>query len=182
MNSYLNQAVLANLPAGLRREGDGPWTLEGQWIAKKPQRVRWVRTASVIIHDIADFQQSSQLDAIAAGPPTSPGLADLQALREEEKNTDAPLTSHAYERAWETIEYLDALAGPLLVSPHLASDENGGIRMEWFGVNGSNVRALISGQYDRQSYVYLFFNAQSRLVPLTNATLLMTLREYVIPR
>jgi hypothetical protein len=184
MNGYLDQTVLGNLPQGLRRvEPGGPWTVEqDQWVPvmpaiRVPGRVR-IRS---VVHSIADLQQEQALERFVDRLPPSPSLRDLQALREEEQETEEPITHHAYDKAEKVLKYLDPVAGADLQPPHLAPDGSGGIRMEWFQAD-TNVRVVIPAREDQRPYIYFIVDGVSGMTRLTNALLFMTLRFHIMPR
>jgi hypothetical protein len=182
MNGYLYQSVVGNLPLGLRRvEPGGPWTIDqGQLSPVIPKRRRRVRVHA-LLHGIADLQQEQAIEQFVDRRPLSPALRDLQALREEEQLTEAPITPPAYDRAEKVLKYLDAVAGTDLQPPHLAPDGSGGIRMEWFR-GATNVRAVIPAREDQRPYTYFIVDGVSRVTRLSNAILFLTLRLYIIPR
>lgn len=184
MSGYLDQAVLGNLPQGLRRVAPGgPWTIEqDQWVPvmpaiRIPGRVR-VRS---VVHSVADLQQGQSLGRFVDRLPPSAALRDLQALREEEQETEEPITHHAYGKAEKVLKYLESLAGADLQPPHLAPDGSGGIRMEWFQ-GDTNVRVVIPAREDQRPYIYYIVESVSGVTRLSNALLFMTLRLHIMPR
>jgi hypothetical protein len=184
MSGYLDQAVLGNLPHGLRRvEPAGPWTIEQDQCVLVTPAIRVpgrVRTHSVV-HSIADLQQGQALERFVDRLPPSPALRDLQALREEEQETEEPITYHAYDKAEKVLKYLDPVAGADLQPPHLAPDGSGGIRMEWFQ-GDTNVRVVIPAREDQRPYIYFIVDGVSRVTKLSNALLFLTLRLHIMPR
>lgn len=199
MSGYLDQAVLSNLPQGLRRvEPGGPWTIEqDQWVPVTPTVRGRIRVRSVV-HSIADLQQGQALERFVDRIPPFPllkkqpaatdpeeqkqqALRDLQALREEEQETEEPITHHAYDRAEKVLKYLDAVAGAALQPPHLAPDGSGGIRMEWFQ-GDANVRVVIPAREDQRPYIYFILDGVSQVTRLSNAFLFVTLRLHIMPR
>ena len=182
MSGYLNQVVLGNLPQGLRRvEPGGPWTLEqDQWVPVTPTVLRQLRVRSVV-HNIADLQPGQALERFVDRLPPSPGLRDLQALREEEQETGEPISHHAYDKAEKVVKYLDAVAGADLQPPHLAPDGSGGIRMEWFQ-GDANVRVVIPAREDPRPYIYFVLDGVSEVTKLSHALLFVTLRLHIMPR
>lgn len=183
MSGYLDQSVLGNLPQGLRRvEPGGPWTIEqDQWVPVTPPIRGRVRIHSVV-HSIADLlQQGQALERFVDRLPPSPTLRDLQALREEEQETEEPITHHAYDKAEKVLKYLDPVAGADLQPPHLAPDGSGGIRMEWFQ-GDTNVRVVIPAREDQRPYIYFIVDGVSGVTRLSNALLFMTLRLHIMPR
>jgi hypothetical protein len=184
MSRYLDQAVLGNLPQGLRRvEPGGPWTVEqNQWVPVTPAtRVLGRGRVRSVVHSIADLQQGQTLGRFVDRLPPSPAIRDLQALREEEQETEEPITHHAYDKAENVLRYLDALAGADLQPPHLAPDGSGGIRMEWFQ-GDTNIRAVIPAREDQRSYIYAILDGVSGVTKLSNALLFVTLRLHIMPR
>jgi hypothetical protein len=181
MSGYLNEVVLGNLPQGLRRvEPGGPWTLEqDQWVPVTPTVLSQLHVRSVV-HNIADLQQGQALRFVDRLPP-SPGLRDLQALRDEEQETEEPISHHAYDKALRVVKYLDAVAGADLQPPHLAPDGSGGIRMEWFK-GAANVRVVIPAREDRRPYIYFVLDGVSEVNKLSHALLFGTLRLHIMPR
>jgi hypothetical protein len=184
MSGYLNQSVLGNLPQGLRRiEPGGPWTIEqDQWVPVTPAiRVLGRIRVHSVVHGIADLQQEQALERFVARLPPSPALRDLQALREEERETEEPITYHAYDKAEKVLKFLDPVGGVDLQTPHLAPDGNGGIRMEWFQ-GDTNVRVVIPAREDQRPYIYFIADGVSGVTKLSNALLFLTLRLHIMPR
>jgi hypothetical protein len=132
-----------------------------------------------VVHTIADLQPGQELERFVDRGPLSPALRDLQALREEEQDTEEPITHHAYERAEKVLKFLDAVAGANLQPPHLAPDGSGGIRMEWFR-GETNVRVVIPARENQRQYIYFLLDRVSRVWNLSNALLFMTLRINII--
>ena len=180
MTGYLDQAVLENLPQGLQKKDfSAPCTFEdAQIIRFRLPQSRGTQLPR-LLHSIADLQQGHVFSRFVARRPLPPYLQDLKALREEEQDTEAPITTHAYETAQKTLSYLDALAGSLLQAPHLSPDGSGGIRMEWFRGN-TNVRAVIPPREEQRPYMYFILNGDSRVEKLSNALLFVTLRLHVM--
>jgi hypothetical protein len=134
-----------------------------------------------VVHSIADLQQGQSLERFVDRLPPSAALRDLQALREEEQETEEPITYHAYDKAERVLTYLDSIAGADLQSPHLAPDGSGGIRMEWFH-GETNVRVVIPAREDQRPYIYSIVDGVSGVTRLSNALLFMTLRLHIMPR
>jgi hypothetical protein len=182
MSGYLNQFVLSNLPEGLRRvEPGGPLTMEqDQWVPVTPTVRSRLRVRS-FIQSIADLEQVQALERIVERFPPSPALRDLQALREEEQETEEPISHHAYDKAEKVVRYLDTVIGADLQLPHLAPDGGGGIRMEWFQ-GDANIRVVIPAREDRLPYIYFALNGVSEVSKLSNALLFEKLRLHIMPR
>jgi hypothetical protein len=184
MSAHLYQSALGNLPQGLRRvEPGGPWTVQQDQSASVVPSIRVPgRTQVRIVHDVADLlDQGQALEQFVDRLPPSPTLKDLQALREEEQDTDEPITHHAYDSAEKVLRFLDPVAGADLQPPHLAPDGSGGIRMEWFR-GDTNVRVVIPAREDHRPYIYFIVAGISEMTRLTNAQLFSTLRLYIMPR
>jgi hypothetical protein len=182
MSGSLEQTVLGNLPPDLRRVGPrGPWTIEqNQWVPVTSAVHGRIQLRSVV-HSIADLQPGQVFGSFVDRLPPSPALRDLQALREEEQQTEEPITHHAYDKAEKVLKYLDAVAGADLRPPHLAPDGSGGIRMEWFH-GDTNVRVVIPAREEQRPYIYFILNGVSEVTKLSNALLLVTLRLHIMPR
>ena len=182
MTAYLDQVVQGNLPQGLRRvEPSGPWTIEQDQCVPVTPAVRSRLRVRSVVHSIADLQQGQVLERFIDRLPPSSALRDLQALREEEQETEEPIRHHAYNTAEKVLKYLDAVAGADLQPPHLAPDGSGGIRMEWFQ-GDTNVRAVIPARENQRPYIYLVLGGISQVTKLSNALLFEMLRRHIMPR
>src|SRR5712691_6038074 len=100
MNLDYQQPSFGNLPAGLQLEEPS-----AQENARRPFRERHLTRTdrhgrphkTLTVHTIADLQMGEQLIQAKHAPVVEPPIVtDLQALREEEENTENPITTHAF--------------------------------------------------------------------------------------
>jgi hypothetical protein len=104
-------------------------------------------------------------------------ISDLRALREEERNTEAPITPRAFSVAITLLEFahlvLDELPRTLLVP-----DGEGGIGIEWFRED-RNVRVVIPARPE-QAYIYERVGRESDIKPFSRSSAIQTLRSTIL--
>lgn len=132
------------------------------------------------IHTIADLQMGEQVNQVRPTTAVEPPIiADLQALREEERSTESPITKHAFSMTLELLEYANVILGAALPRTLLAPDGDGGIRIEWF-LEDQNLRVIIPAKSEQAAYVYRRLGRESDIKPFSKSLVIRFLRFVVI--
>ena len=130
------------------------------------------------IKSLADLQVGQHLSPV--GSFLEPlVIIDLRALREEEQNSEMPITDDAFPRALETLNLLHLFLADTLPRTHLVPDGEGGIRIEW-SRDDRNVRAVIPARADQRAYVYQRTGRDSKIEPLSTTALVEALRSVIL--
>lgn len=127
------------------------------------------------VEGLADLQELQVL------PPDVeaqlPELKFLELLREEERQTDEPLTAHAFNQAREFCRHLSQVVLETLPRTLIAPDGAGGIRIEWFS-GDRNVRVVIPAR--RPAFIYHRGLGEPAVTPFSNTAAVQTLRNIIL--
>jgi len=131
------------------------------------------------IRTLAELQmaQPNIVPAASAQEPVS--VAELRRLRDEERETDTPLTDYAFNTARDLLIYIPPrILGPV-PRPLLAPDTAGGLRIEWFK-DDRNVRVVIPPRTDRRTFVYHRGLGEPAMKAFSNGAVVETLRDILL--
>jgi hypothetical protein len=106
--------------------------------------------------------------------PTS--VADLRKLREEERETDEPITEYAFSTARALLNYVPLVMFDRVPDPLLTPDGAGGLRIEWLQDN-RNVRVVIPPNPERQTFIYHRGAGEPNLKAYSHVGVVQTLRR-----
>ncbi|MDQ2855148.1 MAG: hypothetical protein M3R68_02375 [Acidobacteriota bacterium] len=105
-------------------------------------------------------------------------ISDLRALREEERNTQAPIAPRAFLIALNLLEFAHLVLGDL---PHtlLVPSGEGGITIEWFR-DDRIVRVIIPPpKPDQAAYIYERVGRESDIKAFSKSSVIQSLRSIV---
>ena len=106
-------------------------------------------------------------------------MADLKALREEEKDTEQPISDFAFRTAVAILRVAYSEINEPIPTPAIAPDGEGGIRIEW-ARERRNVRAVIPSQRTERAYIYHRFSGESAIDRLSGTKLAERLRAVIL--
>jgi len=120
--------------------------------------------------------QIQHVDKLAIARQREPSsVVDLRKLREEESETDEPITEHAFSIARDLLRYIPLGMFETIPEPLLAPDGSGGIRIEWLR-NNRNVRVVIPSNTERQTIIYHRGVGEPNVKSFSHAGVVQTLR------
>lgn len=103
-------------------------------------------------------------------------IRDLRALRDEEQDSDAPITIRVFSEAMDLLEFVQLVLTDVPRTLLIPSGE-GGITIEWFR-DDRTVRAIIPPKID-QAYVYERIGRRSDVRPFSKSALVQALRTVI---
>lgn len=127
---------------------------------------------------VASLQRDQMVTAEVARLAESPAIKDLRVLREEERNTESPITLHAFSRATTLLEFAQLVLGDLPRTLLVPSGE-GGITIEWFR-DDRTVRVIIPPRANQAAYIYQRVGRESDIKPFSNSSVIQTLRSVIL--
>jgi hypothetical protein len=105
-------------------------------------------------------------------------IKDLRAMRDEERNTETPITVRAFSDAMQLLNFahvvLDDLPRTILVP-----DGDGGIRIEW-SRDDRSVRVIIPPRPEQPAYMYQRVGRNSDVKPFSRSSVIQTLRSIIL--
>jgi hypothetical protein len=107
-----------------------------------------------------------------------PALRNLRRLREEERNTEDPITIRAFSDALGLLEFVHLVLNDP-PSALLAADSEGGIRIEWLRDNHT-VRVVIPAAQEQPAYIYQRSGRVSDIKQFSKSSVVQTLRSLVL--
>jgi hypothetical protein len=127
---------------------------------------------------VGSLQRDQVVTANVARVAEPAVISDLRALREEERNTEAPITLRAFSVAMTLLEFAHRVLGDLPRTLLVPSGE-GGITVEWFR-DDRTVRVIIFPRPDQAAYVYERVGQESDIKPFSKSTVIQTLRSVIL--
>ncbi len=126
---------------------------------------------------VGNLQRDQRLTANVARAAEPSVISDLRALREEERNTEAPITPRAFSVAITLLEFAHLVLDEL---PHtlLVPDGEGGIGIEWLR-DDRNVRVVIPAKPEH-AYIYDRVGRESDVKPFSRSSVIQTLRSIIL--
>jgi hypothetical protein len=104
-------------------------------------------------------------------------IKDLRAMREEERNSDAPITPRAFSVAMSLLEFAHRVFD--LPRTLLVPSGEGGITIEWFREDHT-VRVIIPPRPDQAAYIYQRVGRESDIKPFSKSSVIQTLRAVIL--
>src|SRR5258708_3664414 len=104
-------------------------------------------------------------------------IEDLRRLREEERNTDDPITIRAFSDAFSLLEFVHLILNRPLRTL-LAADSEGGIRIEWLR-DDRTVRVVIPAREEEPAYIYQRLGRVSDIKQFSKSSVVQTLRSII---
>lgn len=105
-------------------------------------------------------------------------IKDLRALREEERNTEYPITPRAFSDAMALLEFAHLVLREL-PRTLLVPDGEGGVGIEWFRDDRS-VRVIIPASPEQPAYIYQRVDRESEIRPFSKSSVIHTLRSVIL--
>jgi hypothetical protein len=130
---------------------------------------------------VGSLQRDQLVTANVARVAEPAVISDLRALREEERNTEAPLTPRAFFVAMDVLEFAHRVLGNL---PHtlLVPSGEGGVTIEWFR-DDRTVRVIVPPtRPDQAAYIYERVGRESDIKPFSKSSVIQTLRSIILAR
>lgn len=106
-------------------------------------------------------------------------ITDLKALREEERETEHPITDFAYSTAFAILSVAYSEIDEPIPMPAIAPDEEGGIRIEW-ARGQRNVRAVIPNNSTMRAYIYHRNDGESAIDRLSGVKLADRVKSVIL--
>jgi hypothetical protein len=106
-------------------------------------------------------------------------IAELKAVREEERGEEIPITPFAFTMARMVLSAAFNEFDAPVPLPAIAPDGSGGIRIEW-ARSDRNVRAIIPSSADQRRFVYHIVNETSHIERLSGANLAARLQQIIL--
>ncbi len=128
---------------------------------------------------IGSLQRDQLVTANVARIAEPAVVSDLRALREEERNTDSPISPRAFLIAMDLLEFVHRVLGDLPRTLLVPSGE-GGVTIEWFR-DERTVRAIIPPIRPNQTgYVYQRVGQESDIKAFSKSSVIQTLRSIIL--
>jgi len=105
-------------------------------------------------------------------------ISDLRALREEERNAEAPITLYAFSVAMTLLKFAHRVLGDLPRTLLVPSGE-GGVTIEWFR-DDRTVRVIVFPRPDQAAYIYERVGRESDIKPFSKSAVIQTLRSVIL--
>lgn len=170
----LEQASLQNLPRGFPYHGTQVRTAD-----VRREAVRRLGILGKTIGAISELQ-GDQPNAFSVARTQEPhSVRELRNLREEERETDEPITEHAFNAARELLSYIPLVLSNDVPVALLAPDGEGGLRIEWFR-GERNVRVVIPSQAALRHFVYHRGLGDPAIRSFSPASVVQTLRAILL--
>jgi hypothetical protein len=152
---------------------------EDEAIGSRRKTILRLAHPTTVIHTLAELQMQS-VDTLAVAPQREPrSVVDLRQLREEERNTDEPITEHAFTTTRDLLRYIPLGMFETVPEPLLTPDGAGGIRVEWLRDN-RNVRVVIPPEPNRPTFIYHRGVGEPAVKPFSHAAVVQTLRMILL--
>jgi len=127
---------------------------------------------------VANLQRDQKVSVKVVRVPEPAVIKDLRTLREEERNTEDPITVRAFSDSMALLEFAHLVLGGL-PNTLLAPDGDGGIRIEWFR-DDRNVRVIIPHRPEQAAYIYERVGRDSDIKPFSRSLVVQTLRAVIL--
>jgi hypothetical protein len=105
-------------------------------------------------------------------------IRDLRAMREEERNTETPITLRAFSDAKDLLNFAHLVLNDL-PRTLLVPDSDGGIRIEW-ARDDRSVRVIIPPRAEQPAYIYQRIGRNSDVKPFSKSLVIQTLRSIIL--
>ena len=127
---------------------------------------------------VASLQRGQIVTADVARFSEPSAIRDLRVLREEERNTEVPITLRAFSLAMTLLEFAHRVLGDLPRTLLVPSSE-GGITIEWFR-DERTVRVIIPPRLDQAAYIYERVGRESDIKRFSKSSVIQTLRSVIL--
>lgn len=127
---------------------------------------------------VAALQRNQVVTARVVRVAEPLAIQDLRALREEERNSQNPLTQRAFSVTFTLLEFAQLVLGDL---PHtlLVPSGEGGITIEWFR-DDRTVRVIVPPRPDQAGYIYERIGRESDIKPFSKSLVIQSLRTVLM--